>query len=61
MYLGITFKGKILVKENERRRKILVIMAKDVEASTVKILKENGEECVVEQMIITSAINVQAE
>jgi|SRR5450830_1024790 hypothetical protein len=37
------------------------MMPKSAEASMVKILKEDGEEMVVEQMVLTSAINVQAE
>jgi hypothetical protein len=34
------------------------MMPKSAEASMVKILKEDGEEMVVEQMVLTSAINV---
>ncbi len=60
IYMGFTLKGKIMIKESGRK-KVLVMMPKSAEASMVKILKEDGEEMVVEQMVLMSAINVQAE
>jgi hypothetical protein len=44
----LTFKGKVVIKETSSSEKILILMAKSAEASTVKILKNNGEEAVVE-------------
>jgi hypothetical protein len=50
-----------VIKENHSGEKVLILIAKTAEASTCKILKNNGEEAVVEQMLITSGINVQLE
>ena len=58
--MGITFKGKLLVKE-QGSRKYLVVMPKVLEATGVKVFDEQGESVVVEEMLITSAINVNAE
>jgi hypothetical protein len=60
LYMGITFKGKLLVKE-QGSRKYLVVMPKVLEATGVKVFDEQGESVVVEEMLITSAINVNAE
>ena len=60
-YIGLTFKGKILVEETNPVNKMMVIMPKTAELSSVKILDAAGEEKVVEQMMLTSAVNVQFE
>lgn len=60
-YLGFTFKGKILVEETNPVNKMMVIMPKSAELSSIKILNSKNEEQVVEQMIVTSALNVQFE
>lgn len=48
VFLGLTLKGKAIIKETSPGEKILIILPKSAEASTVKILKSNGEEAVVE-------------
>jgi len=58
VFLGLTLKGKAVIKEITPTDKALVLIAKTVEVSTCKILKNNGEEAVVEQMLITSGFNV---
>ena len=59
--MGFTFKGKILVEETNPVNKMMVIMPKSAEISSVKILNSAGQEQIVEQMLITSAVNVQME
>merc|ERR1712127_269346 len=49
------------VKENKLGEKTLLIVSKSAEVSNVKILDEDGEEVIVEQMMITSGMNVQFE
>lgn len=61
VFLGLTLKGKAIVKETSPSEKVLIILPKTAEASTCKILKNNGEEAIVEQMLITSGLNVQLE
>lgn len=61
IFLGLTYKGKFVVKETKQGDKKLLIVSKSAEISNVKILKEDGEESVVEQMMITSFMNVQFE
>lgn len=61
IYLGLTYKGKLVVKETRPGEKTLLIVSKSAEVSNVKILNEQGEEVVVEQMMITSGLNVQFE
>jgi len=39
----------------------LVLIPKGAEATLVKIMNSNGEENVVEQMLVTSALNLQLE
>lgn len=39
----------------------MVLIPKGAEATLVKIMNANGEENVVEQMIVTSALNLQLE
>ena len=58
IFLGLTLKGKAIIKESSSNEKVLVVIAKTAEVSTCKILKTNGEEAVVEQMLITSGFNV---
>lgn len=58
VFLGLTLKGKAVIKEITPTDKALVLIAKTAEVSTCKILKNNGEEAVVEQMLITSGFNV---
>jgi hypothetical protein len=45
-------------KKNGQSERKLVMMAKAAEVGHCKIFKANGEEMVVEQMILTSGINV---
>lgn len=47
-YIGFTFKGKILVEETNPVNKMMVIMPKSAEISSVKILNAAGEEQIVE-------------
>jgi hypothetical protein len=61
VFIGLTLKGKAIIKESSSNEKVLVVIAKTAEVSTCKILKTNGEEAVVEQMLITSGFNVQLE
>ena len=61
VFLGLTLKGKAIIKETSPGEKVLIILPKTAEASTCKILKNSGEEAVVEQMLITSGLNVQLE
>jgi hypothetical protein len=44
----LTLKGKAIIKETSPGEKVLIILPKTAEASTCKILKNNGEEAVVE-------------
>jgi hypothetical protein len=61
IFLGLTYKGKFVVKEDRPGEKKLLIVSKSAEVSNVKIFKEGDEEMVVEQMMITSFLNVQFE
>jgi hypothetical protein len=47
-----------LVIKEENGEKNLVLVHKSAEVSSAKILKGNGEEMVMEQMMITSGFNV---
>jgi len=58
IFLGLTYKGKLVVKETKPGEKTLLLVSKSAEVSNVKILNEEGEEVVVEQMMITSGLNV---
>lgn len=60
IFLGFTYKGKLVIKE-ENGEKNLLIVHKSAEVSSAKILKSDGEELVMEQMMITSGLNVQFE
>ena len=59
--IGITFKGKMQLQDVSSEEKALVLIPKGAEATLVKIMNANGEENVVEQMIVTSALNLQLE
>lgn len=48
IFLGLTYKGKFVVKETRPGEKKLLIVSKSAEVSNAKILKEEGEESVVE-------------
>lgn len=61
IFLGLTYKGKFVVKENRPGEKTLLIVSKSAEVSGVKVLREEGEESVVEQMMVQSFLNVQFE
>jgi len=61
MYISLTYKGKLMVKEKSRLNKSLVVVHKSAEVSNVKVIGPKDEEMVVEQMMITSAMNVQFE
>jgi SLT domain-containing protein len=55
-------KGKVVIQEGQRKRdRKMVLMAKAAEMGGAKIFKPDGEEMVVEQMVLTSGINVQLE
>lgn len=60
IYLGLTYKGKFVVKEVSPGEKKLIIVHKSAEVSNVKIFK-NDEELLAEQMMVTSFLNVQFE
>lgn len=61
VYLGLTFKGKFVVKEEKPGEKVLSIFAKSAEVSNIKIFDEDGQESMVEQMMMTSFMNVAME
>jgi hypothetical protein len=60
IYIGLTYKGKFVQKEKDGANYLLIVH-KQAEVSGVKILDEKSEEMVVEQMMITSGLNVQFE
>lgn len=60
MYVGLTAKGKFIVKE-VNGEKVLVIAPKGCEVSNMKIYNAKEEELVAEQMMLTAALNVQME
>lgn len=41
MYISLTYKGKLLVKEQSRRKKSLVVVHKSAEVSNVKVIGPN--------------------
>jgi len=58
----LVFKGKVVIKEGKRKKdRMMILMAKAAEMGGAKIFKADGEEMVVEQMVLTSGINVQLE
>lgn len=62
--MSLVAKGKVTIKEHESKDKNLrkvVLLAKAVEVGSLKIFKPDGEEMTVEQMVMTSGINVQLE
>ena len=62
LYVGFAFKGKITIEEEiETTEKILVATPKSAEVGTLKILDSKGEESIVEQMVLTSFINLQLD
>lgn len=61
LYISLTYKGKLVVSEKSRRNKTLQIVHKSAEVSQIKVLGKGDEEMVVEQMMITSALNMQFE
>jgi len=62
IYVQLVFKGKVVIKEGRRKKdRMMILMAKNAEMGGAKIYKEDGEEMVVEQMVLTSGINVQLE
>lgn len=62
IYVQLVAKGKVVIQEGQRKRdRKMVLMAKAAEMGGAKIFKPDGEEMVVEQMVLTSGINVQLE
>ena len=64
MYVSLQLKGKVQVKEHESKNKNLrkvALFPKAFEVGLLKIFKPDGEEMTVEQMVMTSGINVQLE
>lgn len=62
IYVQLVFKGKVVIKEGRRKKdRMMILMAKNAEMGGAKIYKTDGEEMVVEQMVLTSGINVQLE
>ena len=62
VYMQLVAKGKVVIKEGRRKRdRMMILMAKNAEVGVAKIFKPDGEEMVVEQMVLTSGINVQLE
>lgn len=65
IFMSVVAKGKLVVKEetkpNGQSERKIVAMAKALEVGNCKIYKADGEEMVVEQMVLTSGINVQME
>lgn len=60
-YMSFVAKGKFVVNEVTPEQKILTIVPKNAEVQSLKIFKSNGDEQVVEQMVLTSGINLQLE
>lgn len=58
--MSLTYKGKFVVKEDRPGDKKLIIVHKSAEASNLKILK-GEEEATVEQMMMTSYMNMGLE
>lgn len=59
IYIQLIAKGKIIIKEGKRKKdRTLILMAKNAEMGGAKIFKPDGEEMVVEQMVLTSGVNV---
>jgi len=48
IYLGFTYKGKLVIREDNNGEKTLVIVHKIAEVSSAKILNSSGEENVME-------------
>jgi len=65
IYVSLVAKGKVVIKEETNKKGVserkLVMMAKAFEIGNCKIYKADGEEMVVEQMVLTSGVNVQME
>jgi len=58
MYVGLTLKGKLIVKEVSATDKMLVLTPKGAEVSSLKIFDAKDNEMVAEQMMLTAGINV---
>jgi hypothetical protein len=59
--IGVTFKGRIQLQDISPEERALLLIPKGAEATMVKVMNSKGEENVVEQMLITSALNLQLE
>ena len=55
VFVSLTYKGKFVVKNQGKSDQYLNVVSKSAEVSNIKILKSDGEEMVVEQMMITSS------
>ena len=60
-YVSFVAKGKFVVNEVSPNVKMLTVVPKNAEVQSLKIFKADGEEQVVEQMVLTSGINLQLE
>lgn len=59
IYLQLVAKGKIVIKEGKtKKQRYMVLIAKNAEVGGAKIFDSKGDEMVVEQMVLTSGINV---
>jgi len=62
MFMSFTAKGKVTTNTTNRNgEKLLTVFAKSAELSQLKMFDGEGEEKELEQMLITSGFNVQAE
>ena len=61
MFASLTAKGKVIMKEVSETEKVMVVFPKALELSSLKIFNKDEEEQVMEQMVLTSGLNVQLE
>ena len=61
MYVGLSLKGKFIVKEVSSTEKKVVLTPKGAEVSSLKIFDSKDNQMVAEQMMLTAGINVQLE
>ena len=58
VFASIIAKGKVVMKEVSETEKVMVVLPKALEMSSLKIFNKDEEEQVMEQMVLTSGLNV---
>lgn len=58
VFASIIAKGKVVMKEISETEKVMVVLPKALEMSSLKIFNKDEEEQVMEQMVLTSGLNV---